>query len=303
MNRRTGQESQTAANNNKLGVIAGGGEFPFLVTRGAKRAGLEVICLGFKGFADKELAQEADKFAWVSMVRIGQWIRVLKKEGVHRVIIGGRVKKSVMYLRCRWLHYIPDFRTLRLWHRRTRDRQTNSLMNALAEELAQEGIIMEDSVQFCQDDLVQVGLLAGRSPNERQAKDIAFGWKIAKAMGGLDIGQSVCVRDLEVIAVEAIEGTDQTIRRAGQICKVGGFTVVKVAKPNQDMRFDVPTIGPETLKVMHQARGTVLAVESGKTVLVNREQVRKLAKKYGIVVMGVADGSLDAIVWPEAEQT
>jgi len=176
-------------------------------------------------------------------------------------------------------------------------------MNALAEELAQEGITMEDSVQFCQDDLVQVGLLAGRSPNERQAKDIAFGWKIAKAMGGLDIGQSVCVRDLEVIAVEAIEGTDQTIRRAGQICKVGGFTVVKVAKPNQDMRFDVPTIGPETLKVMHQARGTVLAVEAGKTVLVNREQVRKLAKKYGIVVMGVADARLDADLRPEAEQT
>ncbi len=287
----------------KLAVIAGGGEFPFLIARGAKRAGLEVVCLGFKGMASKELAKEVDKFAWVNMLRIGQWIRVLKKEDVQRVIIGGRVRKSEMYRRFRWLRYIPDRRMLRIWHRRCKDRQTNNLLRALADELAQEGITMEDSVQFCQDDLVQVGLLAGRSPNDRQAKDIAFGWKIAKAMGGLDIGQSVCVRDLEVIAVEAIEGTDQTIRRAGQICKVGGFTVVKVAKPNQDMRFDVPTIGPETLKVMHQARGTVLAVEAGKTVLVNREQVRKLAKKYGIVVMGVADGSLDAIVRPEAEQT
>ncbi len=277
-------------------MIAGGGEFPFLVTRGAKRAGLEVICLGFRGMANKELAQEADKFAWVNMMRIGQWLRVLKKEDVRRVIIGGKVKKSAMYHRCRWLRYIPDRRMLRIWHRRSKNRQTNSLLNALADELAQEGIIMEDSIQFCQDDLARVGPLGGGIPSEEQAKEIAFGWKIAKAMGGLDIGQSICVRELEVIAVEAIEGTDQTIRRAGQICKVGGFTVVKVAKPNQDMRFDVPTIGPETLKVMQQSGGTVLAVEAGKTVVVNRQQVGKLAKKYGIVVVGVSNGQLGANV-------
>ncbi len=287
----------------KLGVIAGGGEFPFLVTRGAKRAGLEVICLGFKGIANKELAQEADKFAWVNMMRIGQWIRVLKKEDVQRVIIGGKVRKSEMYHRCRWLRHVPDRRMLRIWHRRSKDRQTNSLLRALADELAQEGIIMEDSVQFCQDDLARVGPLGPARANEKQAKDIAFGWKIAKAMGGLDIGQSICVRELEVIAVEAIEGTDETIRRAGQICKVGGFTVVKVAKPNQDMRFDVPTIGPQTLEVMRRAGGTVLAVEAGKTVVVNREQVVKLAKKYGIVVVGVSDGQLDANVTPGAQQS
>jgi len=162
---------------------------------------------------------------------------------------------------------------------------------------------MENSVQFCQDDLAQVGPLGAASPSEKQAKEIAFGWKIAKAMGGLDVGQSICVRELEVIAVEAIEGTDQTIRRAGQICKVGGFTVVKVAKPNQDMRFDVPTIGPQTLEVMRRAGGTVLAVEAGKTVVVNRQQVSKLAKKYGIVVVGVSDGQLDANVTPGAQQS
>ncbi len=274
----------------KLAVIAGAGEFPFLITRGAKRAGLEVICLGFKGIASKQLAQEADKFDWVSVVRIGQWIRLLKKENVHRVIIGGQVRKTEMYRRWRWLHHIPDWRTLRIWYRRTKDRRTDNLLRALADELAQEGITMENSVRFCQEDMAQPGPMGPRNPTERQAKDISFGWKIAKAMGGLDVGQSVCVRDLEVIAVEAIEGTDQTIRRAGQICKMGGFTVVKVAKPKQDMRFDVPTIGPETLEVMRHAGATVLAVEAGKTVVINRKEIERLAKKYGIVVLGVSNG-------------
>ena len=287
----------------KLAVIAGGGEFPFLIARGAKRAGLEVVCLGFKGMASKELAAEVDKFAWVNMLRIGQWIRVLKKEDVQRVIIGGKVKKSQMYRRFRWLRYIPDRRMLRIWHRRSKDRQTNSLLRALADELAQEGITMEDSVQFCQDDMAPVGPLGERSPSKEQAKEFAFGWRIAKVIGGLDVGQSVCVRELEVIAVEAIEGTDQTILRAGQICKVGGFTVVKVAKPNQDMRFDVPTIGPQTLEVMHQAGGTVLAVEADKTVVINLEEMRKLAKKYGIVVVGVSNGQSGAELTARAQES
>ncbi len=287
----------------KLALIAGGGDFPFLVARGAKRAGLEVVCLGIRGIASKELAQEVDTFAWVNMLRLGQWLRVLKREDVQRVIIGGKVEKSQMYQRFRWLRHFPDRRMVRIWYRQSKDRQTNSLLMALADELAQEGITMEDSVQFCQDDMAPVGPLGEGDPSKDQAKDIAFGWKIAKAMGGLDIGQSICVRELEVIAVEAIEGTDQTIRRAGEICKVGGFTVIKVAKPNQDMRFDMPTIGPETLKVMHQSGGTVLAVEAGKTVVLNRHQVGKLAKKYGIVVVGVANDPSDAELTTEAQES
>ena len=192
---------------------------------------------------------------------------------------------------------------IRIWYQQSKARQTNSLLMALADELAQEGITMEDSVQFCQDDMAPVGPLGEGNPSKDQAKDIAFGWKIAKAMGGLDIGQSICVRDLEVIAVEAIEGTDQTIRRAGNICKVGGFTVIKVAKPNQDMRFDMPTIGPETLKVMHQSGGTVLAIEAGKTVVLNRQLVGKLARKYGIVVVGVANDPSDAELTAEAQES
>ena len=278
----------------KLALIAGGGEFPFLVARGARRAGLKVIALGFKGIASKELALEVDTFAWVNMMRVCQWLRVLKREGVQRVIIGGKVKKSDMYQRFRWLRHFPDRRMVRIWRQRSKDRQTNSLLWALADELAQEGITIEDSVKFCQDDMAPIGPLGERSPNERQVKEIAFGWRIAKVMAGLDVGQSICLRELEVIAVEAIEGTDQAILRAGQICKVGGFTVVKVAKPNQDMRFDVPTIGPDTIEVMRRAGGTVLAVEAGKTLVVNREQVCKLAKKYGIVVVGVTNDQSDA---------
>ena len=279
----------------KLGVIAGGGEFPFLIARGAKSAGLKVICLGFRGMADKHLAKEADRFFWVSMVRIGQWIRVLKKERVERVIIGGMVTKSDMYKRLRWLRYLPDWRMIRIWHRRSKDRRTDNLLRALADELALEGITMENSVQFCQENLAPQGLLGPNLPNQKQAKDIAFGWKIAKAMGGLDVGQSVCVRDLDVIAVEAIEGTDQTIRRAGDLCKVGGFTVIKVAKPNQDMRFDVPTIGPKTLEIMRHAGATALAIEAKKTLVIDREKVSKLARRYGIVVIGISNGQTDAL--------
>jgi DUF1009 family protein len=274
----------------KLGLIAGAGEFPLQVARGAKRADLEVVCLGFKGLADKQLAREADKFVWVGLARISEWVRALKKENVRRVIICGSVKKADMYKPYRWLRYIPDWRTARVWYRRSKDRRTDNLLLALVDELAEEGITMEDSVQFCQEDLAEAELLGTRKPSDKQSKDIAFGWKIAKAMGGLDIGQSVCVRELEVIAVEAIEGTDQAIRRAGKLCRVGGFTVVKVAKPNQDMRFDVPTVGPETLEVMHQAGASVLAVEAGKTLVINRQKVKRLAAKYSLVVIGMADG-------------
>ena len=277
----------------KLGLIAGSGEFPLLVTRGAKHAGLKVVCLGFRGLADRQLAREADKFIWVSLARIGEWIRALKKEGIRRVIICGGVKKTDMYHPYRWLRYIPDWRTARVWYRRSKDRRTDNLLLALVDELADEGITMEDSVQFCQEDLASPGPLGTREPTQKQAQDIAFGWKIAKAMGGLDIGQSVCVCELEVIAVEAIEGTDQAIRRAGKLCKMGGFTVVKVSKPNQDMRFDVPTVGPETLEVMHRAGAAVLAIEVGKTLIINRQKVKRLAGKYGLVVIGMVNGQVE----------
>ena len=278
----------------KLGLIAGAGEFPSLIVRGARQAGLKVVCLGFRGLASEELAKEADRFVWVSLLRVGQWIRVLKRQGVSRVILGGVVKKTSMYRPLNWLRDWPDLRMVRLWYRQTKDHRTDNLLKALAEILAEEGITMEDSTQYCQENLARPGPLGSKEPNKKQARDIAFGWKIAKAMGGLDIGQCICVRDLEVIAVEAIEGTDRTISRAGQLCEVGGFTVVKVAKPNQDMRFDVPTIGPKTLKVMHQAGGAVLAVEAGKTIVIDREKVEELAKSYGIILVGISEARVQA---------
>ncbi len=277
----------------RLGLIAGGGDFPFMVARGARKAGLEVVCLALRGFADEALVQETDRFFWVGVAKVGQWIRTLKREKTCRVIVGGKVEKSDMYTPFKWLRYIPDRRTFRIWYRRSKDRRTDNLLHALADELAQEGITMENSVQYCQDHLAQAGLLGPKAPNEKQSKDIAFGWKIAKAMGNLDVGQSVCVRDLETIAVEAIEGTDQTILRAGRLCKAGGFCVVKVAKPNQDMRFDVPTIGPNTMEVMHQAGAGVLAVEAGSTVVIDPPAIQQLAGKYAIVVVGISAEKMD----------
>ena len=156
----------------KLGLIAGGGEFPLLVTRGAKKAGLQVVCLGFRGLADRKLSREADKFVWVNLARIGEWLRALKKENVSRVIICGSVKKADMYKPYRWLRYIPDWRMARVWYRRSKDRRTDNLMLALVDELAEEGIIMEDSVQYCREDLAEPGPLGTRKPTDKQAGDI-----------------------------------------------------------------------------------------------------------------------------------
>ena len=200
--------------------------------------------------------------------------------------MAGKVTKTVIYTPWRWLSCLPDWRMLRFWYnRRRRDNRDDSILLGIIAEFAADDIVFTSALDLCPELLVPAGILTRRPPSAREEADIAFGWELAREMGRLDVGQSVAVKERAVLAVEAIEGTDQAIARAGTLCRAGGFTVVKVAKPQQDMRFDVPTIGCATIETLHQAGGRVLAIEAGKTIVLDLEKTVELANRHGITIV------------------
>ncbi len=269
----------------RIGLLAGSGRFPVLFAEAARRAGCFVVCVGIQDAAPPELRDIVDRFYWAGLTRLGRMIRCFRRENVTRVAMAGKVAKAAMYTPWRWLRMVPDVRTLRFWYRRRRDNRDDTLLLAVIDEFGRDGIHFESALDLCPELLVKQGQLTRRQPNARELKDIAFGWELAKEMGRLDVGQSVVVKERAVLAVEAIEGTDRAILRAGELCPSGGFVVVKVAKPQQDMRFDVPTVGCSTLEAMRQAGGRVLAIEAEKTILVDREKVVRLANEYGMSIV------------------
>jgi DUF1009 family protein len=271
---------------NRLGLIAGAGRFPALVLEGAKRAGCYVAVIGLRGLADPDLAKQADDFRWSGLVRLGGWIRTLRRLDANHVILAGSVRKQDMYSRWRLVKLIPDLTSLRLWFFRLEDKRNDAVLSAVADEFARHGIIMDDCIRYTPEQMAPAGVLTHKQPTPAQSADIAFGWSIAKQMGELDIGQSIAVKETEVIAVEAIEGTDRMIERAGALCPRGGWTLIKVAKPNQDMRFDVPTVGPDTITNLDQHGATMLVIEAGRTFIVDRDEMLRLADQRGIVVVG-----------------
>ncbi len=268
-----------------LGLIAGAGQFPFLVARGARAAGCRVDILGLRGLADPALAAEADRFRWTGMVRLGHWIRTLRRWGDSEAILAGSVHKSEMYGRFRLLRYMPDWASIRLWYFDVPDKRNDTVLCAVADAMAQKGITLEDCVKYCSKDMAPEGVLTSRQPSAAQQKDAEFGWRIVKEMGRLDIGQSIAVKETEVIAVEAIEGTDRMIERAGQLCRHGGWALVKVAKPDQDLRFDVPTVGPDTIANLKRNGAALLVIEAEKTLIIDRQRTVEAAEKAGIVIV------------------
>ena len=260
-----------------------------MVAAGARKAGLRIVCAGLAGQVEPELSGEVDEFREVGLARPGAWIRFLRRHGVNETIMVGRVSKRKMYTRWRIWHYRPDWRAFRLWYGRLRklDKRNDSLLAALADELATGGIVLVDSTRYCKEEMAAEGVMTRRAPSEAVLKDIEFGWQIVKEMGRLDIGQAIAVKEQEVIAVEAIEGTDEMVERAGKLCKSGGWTLIKVAKPRQDMRFDVPTIGVGTIENLHRNGSGCLAVEAGVTFMVDKEELLALADKYKIAVVGL----------------
>ena len=270
-----------------LGLIAGEGVFPLLVARGAKAAGRTVVCAALSGCATPELREECDRFTWVGIPRLGSWARVLRSAGCTEAIMVGRVTKTRMYDRWRYFRYIPDLLTAKLWLTRLRhDRTPQAMLSAIADTLQSRGITLIDSTTYTQDQLAIPGVMTRQEPSDAQWVDIRHGWEICQQVSRMDIGQSIAVLNRDVIAVEALEGTNAMIERAGTLCKVGGWTLIKVANKQQDMRMDVPTIGVTTMEKLRDARAGCIVLEPGKTVLLEKQKVLELAERYKIAIVG-----------------
>ncbi len=269
-----------------VGLLAGSGRFPIAFAEKARKVGLPVVCVGIRGEASPELAGMVSRHYWAGVAKMGRVIRCFRREGIRQVVMAGKVQKVRLFDPLRILRLLPDWRTIRFWFRRKRrDNKDDTLLLALIDEFAADGIHFASALDLCPELLVRAGILTKTGPSVKETKDIEFGWELAKEMGRLDVGQSVAVREQTVLAVEAIEGTDRAILRAGELCRGGNFTVVKVAKPQQDMRFDVPTVGCTTIESMRQAGGRVLAIEASKTILIDEAETVALANRHGIAIV------------------
>jgi DUF1009 family protein len=279
-----------------VGLLAGWGRYPILVVEALRRQGCQVYCLGVAGHADPRLATLCDDFRFSGLGRFGAAIRYFRRHGVTDVMMAGKIHKVLVFQPWRCLRHLPDLRTIRMFaaHFLTgrKDCQDDTLLGVIVEEFAREGLRFGPPTDYVPELLVGPGQLTRRGPSGRQWQDIRFGWQVAKELGRLDVGQSVAVKDRAVLAVEAVEGTDECIRRAGGLCRSGGFTLVKVAKPQQDMRFDVPTIGLGTLETLGRSGGGVLAVEARRTILLDAPQVIDLADRAGLAIVACDGGNV-----------
>lgn len=270
-----------------VGLIAGSGRLPFLVAQGVRQAGCSLTIVALRGLASTRLRDLADHFAWGVITRPGHWLATFARHDVHEVVMIGGVRKKEIYWPLRILRNIPDWRAVRMWYLKLRkDRRDNAVLLAVADELRHRGIELVSSVKYCREHLADEGLMTRTALSRDLEGDVEFGWRIARASAEMDIGQSVAVKERSIIAVEGIEGTDAMIRRAGRLCRVGGWTLVKVARPRQDMRFDVPTIGPGTLENLKKAHCACLVVEAGKTLIVDKPATLALADRLKIVIVG-----------------
>jgi DUF1009 family protein len=262
----------------RYGLIAGNGKFPFLVAEGARRAGVSLAVAAIREETDPAIERVAERVTWVGIGQLGRMIRFFKREGVEKAIMAGQVKHVRIFSGA-----LPDVRMLKMLLSLPR-RNTDALIGGVAAELAREGIELIDSTYFLQDHLPSSGVLSRRAPDERERGDIEYGLEVAREIARLDLGQTIVVRARACVAVEAMEGTDAAVRRAGQLAK-GRLTVVKVAKPNQDMRFDVPVVGVPTVETMAEAGATCLCVTAGKTLIFDREEMLALANRRRIAIV------------------
>lgn len=265
----------------KFGLIAGNGQFPFLVVEGAKKQGAALAVVAIKEETDKRIEQVADNVVWVGIGQLGKMISFFKKQGVKQAMMAGQVKHVQIFSGA-----LPDVRMLKmLWS--LPKRNTDSLIGGVADEMAKEGIELIDSTYLIQDRLAPDGVLTKRKPSDIEQQNIDYGLHIAHEIARLDLGQTIVVRASACVAIEAMEGTDATIRRAGELAN-GKLTVVKVAKPDQDMRFDVPVVGVPTIETMIKAGAACLSITAGKTLIFDRDEMLKLANANKICVVGSA---------------
>lgn len=273
----------------KIGIIAGGGQFPLLFAEAAKKKGCRVFVVAHRGESSTELEGIADGICWVKLGQLGKIIKFFRQEGVGEAVLLGTITKTRIFK-----DILPDLKGLTLWNR-LKVRQDDSILRAVAEAIEEEGIKILESTIYLGELLFPKGVLTKRKPSAEQIDDIRFGWQMAREVGRLDIGQCVVVRDRVVLAVEAIEGTDAAIQRGGTLAKEQAV-VVKVKKPNQDFRFDLPAIGIKTIESMEKVRASVLAVETGQALLFDAKSTVDRADKAGIIIVGIEEigpGELD----------
>jgi DUF1009 family protein len=260
------------------GLIAGNGDFPFLVLEGARSRGIEMAVIAIREEASQGLERVAKRLHWVSLGELSRTIELLHQEGVKHAVMAGQVKHNKIFSAIR-----PDWRLAKLLLSLPA-KNTDSLIGAVARVLGDEGIELVDSTKFLGALLPEAGILTHRAPDVAEAQDIEYGRKVARQIAGLDLGQMVVVRDRACVAIEAMEGTDETIERAARITGGQRLVVVKVSKPQQDMRFDVPVIGLATIQVMKRSNATALAIDAGRTLLFDRDELIRAADDAGIAI-------------------
>ncbi|MCL0040831.1 UDP-2,3-diacylglucosamine diphosphatase LpxI [Thermodesulfovibrionales bacterium] len=264
----------------QIGIIAGADDLPKIIASDAKKRGFKIITIAFKNLTSLELNEVSDEIKWVNVGKLGEMINALKGFGVKEVIMAGKTPKSLLYKS----KITPDIRAMKLFFS-LKDMRDDSILNAIADELERDDIRIVDTAAFSSHLLTPEGVLTRDLPADEEWRDIEFGWKIAKEIAKLDIGQTVVVKRKAVMAIEAIEGTDEAIRRGGRLAGEDAV-VVKVSKPQQDMRLDVPVIGLNTLNSMINAGARVLAVEAGRSIIVNRKELAMEAENSGISIVG-----------------
>ncbi|HID96945.1 MAG TPA: LpxI family protein [Thermodesulfobacteriaceae bacterium] len=261
-----------------LGIVSGGGQFPLLCARAARMQGRRIVAVAHKGETDPGLEKEVDSIVWIRLGQFNRLIKALKKEGAREVLFAGTITKKRIFK-----DVFPDLRAVNLW-RRLDKRLDDSILRVVAAEIESEGIKVLPSTVFLKDLIAPEGVLTRKKPSGEQWRDIRFGFEMARKIGELDIGQCIVVKDRCVIAVEALEGTDRTILRGGELGGEG-TVVVKVCKPSQDTRFDLPSVGLGTVSSMAGVKASVLAIEAGGTLMFDREETIKLAEKSGIILV------------------
>lgn len=279
----------------KIGLIAGGGDFPLMFAKEAKALGYGVFTVGFTGITSKEIERYSEATSYFKLGQISAPIEFFKRSGVTKALMAGKAKHVSIFG-----GIMPDLRAAKLLLR-VKDKKASSILGALVEELNKDGIEIISSTTLLERHLPEAGVLAGSKPGKDAMRNISVGWNAAKALAGLDIGLTVVVRDRAVIAVEAMEGTDECIRRAGAVLRDRGVSggllsdlaVVKVARPNQDMRFDLPVVGIRTLEAAKEAGAGVLAVEAKKTLIIEKDLFLAKAREYGVTVIALDAASFE----------
>jgi DUF1009 family protein len=287
--------------NRRIGLVAGWGRYPIVVAEKLAAEGFEVYCLGVKHHADPSLKTICRNYREIGLAKLGSAIRYFRRHSIRQATMAGKIHKVLLFQKLYWLKHLPDLEFVKTFYphfiTQTRDRKDDTMLGTIVDAFARFGIQFAPATDFAPQLLVRRGQLSGGPLLRSQLKDIEFGWKLAREMGRLDVGQSVAVKGRAVLAVEAVEGTDECIRRAGMLCPAGGFTIVKIAKPAQDMRFDVPTIGMGTLEAMVSAKAATLAIEADRTILLDEREFLAFARSNRLSIVALnaeAVGQLEA---------